>query len=117
MKRYDEIVASAKTAEQLRKGFAAGMADTLRQDAKLHRLWYDLRTQSLFEKAFKKDVKDIDESLQRMIWRIASEYGVLAGAELRLSSGLTYALFDGMFQQALLRHLPRRCAGSARARA
>jgi AcrR family transcriptional regulator len=103
--RYDEIVASAKTADELRNGFAAGMAETLREDAAMHRLWYDLRTQSMFEKSFTKDVTAIDDSLQRMIWRIVSEYAALVGSELRLSPRLTYAIFDGLFQQGLLRHL------------
>ena len=105
VKRYDDIVASSKTAAGLRKGFAAGMAETLKADASMHRLWYDLRTQSLFEQAFAKDVRDIDASLERMIWRIVSEYGVLAKKKLRFSSSLTYALFDGIFQQALVRHV------------
>jgi AcrR family transcriptional regulator len=103
--RYDEIVASARTAEELRKGFAAGMAETLRADAPMHRLWYDLRTQSLFEASFRADVAEIDQSLERMIWRIVTEYAALSGAELRLPSMLTYALFDGLFQQSLLKLL------------
>ena len=105
VQRYDEIVAIAKTPDELRKGFAAGMAETLRDDASLHRLWYDLRTQSLFEKAFKKDVQEIDASLSRMIWRIVSEYAALSNAEIKISQGLAYALFDGLFQHALLRQL------------
>lgn len=105
VKRYDEIVATAKTPEQLKKGFAAGMAETLRADATMHRLWYDLRTQSFFEKAFKKDVQEIDASLSRMIWRIVTEYASLSKASLQVTEPLAYALFDGMFQHALLRHL------------
>ncbi len=41
--RYDEVVASATTAEQLRDEFVAMFFDTLGEDATLHRLWYDLR--------------------------------------------------------------------------
>jgi hypothetical protein len=103
--RYDEIVASAKTPEELRKGFAAGMGDTLRDDAEMHRLWYDLRTQSLFEPSFKGDVAAIDLSLERMIWRIVTEYATLSNATPRLPSALAYALFDGLFQQGLRKHL------------
>src|ERR1043165_158300 len=44
--RYDEIVARARTAAELERDFAAAMAATLRADAKMHRLWYDLRHQS-----------------------------------------------------------------------
>ena len=30
------------------------------QDAHLHRLWYDLRSQSMFEASFRDDVAEID---------------------------------------------------------
>jgi len=71
----------------------------------MHRLWYDLRNQSLFEESFRADVLEIDESLQRMIWRIVSQYAELADAPLAVSSSTAYAIFDGLFQQALLRQL------------
>jgi AcrR family transcriptional regulator len=103
--RYDEIVANAKTADQLKKGFAAGMAQTLVDEQTLHRLWYDLRTQSLFEPSLRKDVAAIDQSLERMIWRIASEHARLSGDRPRVSSALAYAIFDGLFQQSLLKLL------------
>lgn len=105
VRRYDEIVASARTPKQLAKGFAAGMATTLRDDAHLHRLWYDLRTQSLFELSFQTDVTEIDGSLERMIWRIVTSYSALTKVPLRVTSPLAYAIFDGIFQQALRKHL------------
>ena len=67
VKRYDDTVQSAKTAKELSQGFALRMAETLRDEAKLHRLWYDLRCQSLFEASFREDVAAIDGSLERMI--------------------------------------------------
>jgi AcrR family transcriptional regulator len=103
--RYDNIVATAGSAQQLRRGFGAAMAGTLRQDAQMHRLWYDLRNQSLFEESFRADVREIDQSLERMIWRIVSKHADLAGTPLAVSPGLAYAIFDGLFQQALIRHL------------
>lgn len=103
--RYDQVIATAGTAEELRKGFGAAMAGTLREDAPMHRLWYDLRNQSLFEESFQADVLEIDQSLERMIWRIAGQYADLAGTPLTMSPGVAYAIFDGLFQQSLLRHL------------
>jgi AcrR family transcriptional regulator len=105
VKRYDEIVATARTATELKHGFSSILASTLRDDAPMHRLWYDLRNQSLFEESFRTDVIEIDQSLQRMIWRIVSQYAELIGAPLTVSSSAAYAIFDGLFQQALLRHL------------
>jgi AcrR family transcriptional regulator len=105
VKRYDEIVATARTAVELKYGFSAALAGTLCEDAPMHRLWYDLRNQSLFEESFRADVLEIDQSLQRMIWRIVSQYAELTGAPLAVSSSVAYAIFDGLFQQALLRQL------------
>ncbi len=105
VKRYDEVVATAHTALALKNGFSVVLAATLREDASMHRLWYDLRNQSLFEESFRADVIEIDESLQRMIWRIVSQYAELSGASLAVSSSAAYAIFDGLFQHALLRHL------------
>lgn len=105
VQRYDQIVADAGTPAQLRTGFAVGLAQTLVEDASMHRLWYDLRAQSLFEEPFRADVADIDQSLERMIWRVVTRLRDLTGARPTLSSPVTYALFDGLFQQGLLKHL------------
>jgi len=103
--RYDSIVATAAEADELRRGFGAAMAATLVEDAALHRLWYDLRNQSLFDEKFRADVTEIDQALQRMIWRIVDKYAALSGGSLAVSPDLAYALMDGIFQHALLRQL------------
>ncbi|MFE6614431.1 TetR/AcrR family transcriptional regulator [Amycolatopsis sp. NPDC057786] len=106
--RYDRIVETAETAEELRTAFGAATAATLRENARLHRLWYDLRNQSLFEKLFQADVLAIDETLELMIWRVVSRYAELLGKPADFSPSTTYALFDGLFQQGLLKHLAGR---------
>jgi AcrR family transcriptional regulator len=102
--RYDSIVASADSAAELSRGFGAAMAATLREDATMHRLWYDLRNQSLFDETFRADVLEIDQSLERMIWRIVSKYAELSETPLAMTPSLAYALMDGLFQHALLSH-------------
>ena len=103
--RYDSIVATAQGPDQLRRGFGAAMAATLVEDARLHRLWYDLRNQALFDEKFRADTRDIDHSLERMIWRIVGKFGELSGVPLAVSPALAYAQLDGVFQHALVRHL------------
>ena len=105
VKRYDEVTASAKTVEALIRGFAEALAGTLVADARLHRLWYDLRAQALFEAAFRDDVAEIDASLEQMIWRVTSRLAELVGRSVPVPSEVAYATFDGLFQQALLKHL------------
>lgn len=105
VRRYDEVSTTAQTYDELLQGFAAALAETLRSEAPLHRLWYDLRAQSLFEPAFRDDVAEIDESLEKMIWRVMSRFAELSGRPLGVPSPVAYAMFDGLFQQALLKHL------------
>ena len=59
--RYDSIVATAVGGRAAQREFGAAMAATLREDATLHRLWYDLRNQSLFDEKFRDDVAEIDQ--------------------------------------------------------
>jgi hypothetical protein len=78
------------------------MAQTLRTDAPMHRLWYDLRNQSLFSESFRADVLEIDQHREEMIWRVISRYAEFAGIEVALSPAAAYAILDGLFQHALL---------------
>jgi AcrR family transcriptional regulator len=103
--RYDAIVTTATAADELLFGFGATMAGTLRDDVAMHRLWYDLRNQSLFEEEFRGDVAEINDSLERLIWRIVTRYAELSERDLAVTPAFTYALLDGVFQHALLRHL------------
>jgi AcrR family transcriptional regulator len=103
--RYDTVVATACTPEELAEGFLRKLGETLVEDAHLHRLWYDLRSQSMFEPPFRADVAAIDQSLERMIGRIVDRYAELTGRTPLLGSATIYALLDGLFQQALLRRL------------
>jgi AcrR family transcriptional regulator len=105
VRRYDGIVADSGSAGELRRSFGAVMATSLREEGTMHRLWYDLRNQSLFDDTFRADVQEIDQSLERMIWRIVSRYAELAGAAVVVSRKVAYAVYDGLFQHALIRYL------------
>lgn len=103
--RYDLIMAGSSRPAELAEGFGAAMAATLRDEAQMHRLWYDMRSQSLFEASFRADVLELDHGLQQMIWRIVTRYAELSELAPAVSPEVAYALFDGLFQQGLLRHL------------
>ncbi len=46
--RYDGVVATARSRDSLLDGFCAKLEETLTQEAKMHRLWYDLRSQAFY---------------------------------------------------------------------
>ena len=77
--RYDSVVADSTTADGLLDAFAARLAETIREEAPMHRLWYDLRTQSMFDDQLRDAVTVIDKTLEEMIWRVVSRYAELAG--------------------------------------
>ena len=103
--RYDRVTAEAQDRDELLDGFLEKLAETIREEAHMHRLWYDLRSQAMFEDAFREDVAEIDKSLEAMIWRVASRFAELGGRRPAVTSAVLYAVFDGLFQKHLLRHL------------
>ena len=103
--RYDGVVADATTADELVAGFADKLVETIVDEAPMHRLWYDLRAQSMFEESLREAVLHIDQTLEDMVWRVVSTYAELAGAEPAMTPNVVYGLLDGLFQQALLGHL------------
>jgi len=103
--RYDQIIAESTTADELCRTFADKLVETLVEESAMHRLWYDLRTQSMFEDELRADVLDIDHSLEQMIWRIVGRYADLSARSAAFDSSTCYAMLDGVFEKALLAHL------------
>jgi TetR/AcrR family transcriptional repressor of bet genes len=106
--RYDAVIADSTTADELVEAFAAKLVETIADEAPMHRLWYDLRTQSMFETALRPAVLEIDQTLEDMVWRVVERYEELAGRRAVRSPREAYGLLDGIFQQALLGHLTGR---------
>jgi AcrR family transcriptional regulator len=100
--RYDAVVADSTTPEELLEAFAAKLVETLRDEAPMHRLWYDLRTQSMFEDSLREAVTMIDRTLEEMIWRVVCRYSELAGRAVATTPHTVYGVLDGVFAQALL---------------
>ncbi|TCC46579.1 TetR/AcrR family transcriptional regulator [Kribbella capetownensis] len=100
--RYDEVVETAESADDLAVGFLGKMTQTLVEETAMHRLWYDLRAQSMFEEQLRADVTAIDELLEQMIWRILTRYADLVGGSPAVDSPTAYALVDGLFEQAVV---------------
>lgn len=101
MHRYDSVVENSTTAEELLTGFRDKLVQTLTEESSMHRLWYDLRSQSMFQEELRADVHDIDLGLQNMIWRVFSTYAQLSRTRPMVESRAAYAMFDGAFENAL----------------
>jgi TetR/AcrR family transcriptional regulator, transcriptional repressor of bet genes len=103
--RYDGVVADSTSTEELLDAFAAKLVETVQDEAPMHSLWYDLRTQSMFEAQLREAVTLIDQTLEDMIWRVVIRYAELAGRQPSMSPAAAYGVLDGLFQQALLGHV------------
>nr|NIL80048.1 hypothetical protein [Rhodococcus kroppenstedtii] len=115
--RYDDVVAAAESADHLRRSFIDTFFETLVADAAIHRLWYDLRNQSLFDASFRADVLDIESRREEMIWRVVARYCELVGVEPILTPATAYITVDGIFQRALLHRIAERTADVDQGRA
>ena len=103
--RYDGVVADSMDADELVDAFIAKLCETIVEEAPMHRLWYDLRSQSMFEESLREAVQQIDATLEEMIWRVVTRYAELAETGVAVSSHLAYAVLDGLFQPALFGYL------------
>lgn len=104
-RRYDPIVETAQTGAELAERFGAEMAATLRDEADMHRLWYDLRNQALFDAGFRDTIIAIDTLLSDMVWAVVERYAELEGRAPLVDAVSAYALFDGIFLNALIAYL------------
>lgn len=98
---YDDLIDAARTPDQLRASFSKRVSDSLTQGLDMHRLWYDLRAQTLFIDTFRTEVREIDDLLAETTWRIVTAYAGLLGSETRSDPATTYATVDGIFERAV----------------
>jgi AcrR family transcriptional regulator len=98
---YTTIVIDGDSGPDLKRRIGEALAETLREHGVMHRLWYDLRTQSLFDDRHITQVREIDDSLAALTWRATSSYARLADKTVRVAAGVVYATADGLFRRAL----------------
>ena len=102
--RYDAVVSDSTSPDGLLDAFAAKLVETIVDEAPMHRLWYDIRTQSMFEERLRPAVIYIDQTLEDMVWRIVGRYAELSELSPAMPPAAAYGVLDGLFQAALLGH-------------
>ena len=104
-RRYDPILETASAPDELIARFTDELASTLREEAQLHRLWYDLRNQAMFDDGFRATILAIDELLADMVWAVVIRHAELSACAPAIDRATAYALFDGLFLNALMAYL------------
>ena len=103
--RYDAIIESDLTAAEFTQRITDRMVETMWADTAMHKLWYDMRTQAMFEPQLAPAVAAIDASLRDMVWRITTRYADLCGRPTTVPPELAYAVVDGLFESCLFAHV------------
>ena len=101
-RRYDPIVETAQSAEELVARFGIEISNTLSTETDMHRLWYDLRNQALFTEGFRDTIIAIDDLLADMVWSVVQRHAELLDKTVTIDHDTAYALFDGLFLNGLI---------------
>jgi TetR/AcrR family transcriptional repressor of bet genes len=93
------------TPEQLLDLLVKEMRVSLAEEFEQHRLWYDLRAQSMFEVRLHEPVRRVESARQALLMDIATRYAALGGFRLVVDGDTAYALMDGLLQTCLRRYV------------
>lgn len=80
----------------LQHTFVSGLAETIRDQAPIHRLWYDIRAEAMFDARFSDPVRTIEDAMIDVI-RTVLERLELPPEQAKLA----YSGLDGAFRLAL----------------
>jgi len=63
-------------ADQIVERFIKGLSLSIRRDAETHRLWYDIRTQAMFDPAFRDVAEEIEAGLIDLVAKFTDRLGL-----------------------------------------
>lgn len=96
VRHIDAAMTGHSNSDEVKEAVTSAFAWAIEHDANKHRLWYDIRSQALFEEAFRPVVREIEENLVAMVVRFLTELGRPD------DNGQTmYFLLDGLFRTHL----------------
>ena len=101
----EDVGSATELIEKLADSIAASVVD----DARTHRLWYDIRNQAQFDPAFQPVVANIEAILIDVVAQAVRR----AGLTPELPQELWYPMLDGVFQF----HMQRQLQGAGLSRA
>ncbi|MEZ5872795.1 MAG: TetR/AcrR family transcriptional regulator [Nitratireductor sp.] len=84
----------AKDRDELVASFSEALVASIIDDEAIHRLWYDIRTQAMFDPLFRPVVARIEKSLIGLVNAAVMKAGTDAGGRI----DILYAMLDGVFR-------------------
>lgn len=92
-----EAMGKAQGRESVIDAFSEALVASIVDDSMTHKLWYDIRTQAMFDATFRPVVNDIE---QKLIEIVRTAY-VRAGGDVPDDMSISYALLDGVFRHLM----------------
>lgn len=92
-----EAMARAEGREEVIEAFSAALVTSIIDDEMTHRLWYDIRTQAMFDDAFRPAVAEIEGLLIGITKSAFDRAGVAPPEGVEMS----YAMLDGAFRHLM----------------
>lgn len=89
----------AEAISGMHSAFCEVLVDTILSEADVHRLWYDIRTQAMFDETFVPIVSEIENMMQALLEVFASNQND------PVEVGGMYARIDGVFRFLLNKQL------------
>ena len=83
---------AANGRDEILRDMSAGLAHAVAEDWETHRLWYDIRTQAMFDEAFQPTVAEIEQALAGLMEKVADLL------EVETDTMAVYAAIDGLFR-------------------
>lgn len=89
-----EALDDAEGRQSVIEAFSKALTASIIDDAMFHRLWYDIRTQAMFDASFRPSVAEIEAMLINIVHTALTKAGHVDPQNVDLS----YALLDGAFR-------------------
>ncbi|MEZ5450186.1 MAG: TetR/AcrR family transcriptional regulator [Thiolinea sp.] len=96
----DNILFGSDAPDSAAHNFSKGLSQSIRNDAQTHRLWYDMRSQALFEESLQEMVTELEQGLLGLVERLMERLGLPQEQALPI-----YLLLDGAFRYHLQQYL------------
>lgn len=101
VRRIEKEIDRASTPAEVVSNFANGLALSVAEDAAVHRLWYDVRAQALFDAAFVPVVERMETRLTGILEKLLNRIATLAGTAVMGDPTRAYFLVDARFQRLI----------------
>ena len=99
IQRMKSALLSASSESSPARSFASVLATTIVKDSDIHRLWYDIRVQSMFDPTFEPFVRELENSMMAILRTFCKDQSSDREASL------LYAKVDGVFRFLLQQSL------------